>query len=155
MVFAAITLFIIFNNVLLLLFYIIIIIISFSFQALEYKIPRLFCYARAIVYEILDMPLGACNDLFLGETENRVWFNIQRGELSLQRNMSIHRDDWPACSIIAVHHFNAGHALTHNAHVHYIFIRSIIWALADAHLRDPVLIDLSQICPLFSPFTTC
>ncbi len=84
MVFAAITLFIIFNNVLLLLFYIIIIIIiSFSFQALEYKIPRLFCYARAIVYEILDMPLGACNDLFLGETENRVWFNIQRGRAVL------------------------------------------------------------------------
>lgn len=37
MVFAAITLFILFNNVLLLLFYIII-IISFSFQALEYNI---------------------------------------------------------------------------------------------------------------------
>lgn len=131
MVLAAITLFILFNNVLLLLFYISIIIISisFSFQALEYNIPRIFCYARAIVYEILDMPIRACNDLFLGETENRVWFNIQRGELSLQHNMSIHRDDWPACSIIAVHHFNAGHALTHNAHVHYIFIRSIIWAL--------------------------
>lgn len=74
MVLAAITLFILFNNVLLLLFYISIIIISisFSFQALEYNIPRIFCYARAIVYEILDMPIRACNDLFLGETENRV-----------------------------------------------------------------------------------
>lgn len=115
-----------------------------AFSTTQTLLPCSFC-----VCEILDTPLIACNDLFLIETENRAWFNIQREKLSVQRNVSIHRDDWPTRGGVATHHFNARHTVTHYAHVHYIFISSIIWARADAHLN--VLIDLSHRSLFFFP----
>jgi len=82
----------------------------FLLQALEYKLH--FRHTTHAMTFFLERQKTECDSIFKRER--------------LQRGMSIHRDDWPTCSVIAAHRFNAGHAMTHNAHVHYIFISSII-----------------------------